>query len=47
MTWIWLSVVIVLLGAELDAAIGQRKAGETADRLLHRHGLRRSAARSR
>jgi membrane protein len=24
MTWIWLSVVIVLIGAELDAAIEKR-----------------------
>ena len=36
MTWIWLSVVIVLIGAELDAAIEKRTSREF-DRRVVRH----------
>ena len=34
MTWIWLSVVIVLIGAELDTAIEKRKTRESARRVV-------------
>jgi membrane protein len=34
MTWIWLSVVIVLIGAELDAAIEKRTSMESARRVV-------------
>jgi membrane protein len=34
MTWIWLSVVIVLIGAELDAAIEKRASMESARRVV-------------
>jgi membrane protein len=34
MTWIWLSVVIVLIGAELDAAIEKRTTRESARRVV-------------
>jgi membrane protein len=30
MTWLWISVVVMLLGAELDAAIESKSAGKTA-----------------
>src|SRR4029077_20527744 len=33
MTWIWLSVVIVLIGAELDTAIEKRTSMESARQL--------------
>lgn len=29
MTWIWLSTIMILIGAELDAAIGHQAAGDT------------------
>jgi membrane protein len=34
MTWIWLSVVIVLIGAELDTAIEKRTSMESAKRVF-------------
>jgi uncharacterized BrkB/YihY/UPF0761 family membrane protein len=34
MTWIWLSVVIVLIGAELDAAIDKRTSMGSARRVV-------------
>jgi hypothetical protein len=36
MTWIWLSVVIVLIGAELDAAI-EKQTSRESDRRVVRH----------
>jgi membrane protein len=36
MTWIWLSVVIVLIGAELDAAIEKRATRGPARRVVRR-----------
>ena len=36
MTWIWLSVVIVLIGAELDAAI-EKRTSRDSDRRVVRH----------
>ena len=36
MTWIWLSVMIVLIGAELDAAIEKRTSREGAERVVRR-----------
>ena len=36
MTWIWLSVVIVLIGAELDVAIEKRTTREAAGRVVRR-----------
>jgi membrane protein len=36
MTWIWLSVVIVLIGAEVDAAIEKRSSREGAERAVRR-----------
>ena len=34
MTWIWLWVVIVLIGAELDTAIEKRTTSESARRVV-------------
>jgi hypothetical protein len=39
MTWIWLSVVIVLIGVELDAAIEKRTSREVAGPVVHRRTI--------
>jgi uncharacterized BrkB/YihY/UPF0761 family membrane protein len=39
MTWIWLSVVIVLIGAELDAAIEKRTSREVTGPVVRRRTI--------
>ena len=39
MVWIWLSVVIVLIGAELDAAIEKQTSTESDKRVVRRQPI--------